>query len=179
MKAVILFAIFALAYGQGMDRTVTEDLLAAQAVSWDTPLFEAFSRNLLMQTGFISRPWIRGIVFGAKSRATLWLPWTDWRNCFGRIHGGLSWNQDYKHRNERSDGRLRRTVVLQGRRQKPMGLASDSIRKQPFRLPWNNPQLPLHVQRHSERLARWIPRVQSHYPECRYQRSGTNSGKSK
>lgn len=33
MKAVILFAIFALAYGQGMDRTVTEDLLAAQAVS--------------------------------------------------------------------------------------------------------------------------------------------------
>lgn len=43
MKAVIFIAIFALAYGQDTDRTVTEDLLAAQAVSLNTPLSGAFT----------------------------------------------------------------------------------------------------------------------------------------
>lgn len=38
MKTVIFIAFFAMAYGQDMDRTVTEDLLAAQAVSRRKPL---------------------------------------------------------------------------------------------------------------------------------------------
>lgn len=56
MKAVILFAIFALAYGQEAPRTVTEDLLAAQAVSRGRHTHLVELKNILIyELGFISR----------------------------------------------------------------------------------------------------------------------------